>query len=84
VIFLVSSLICVIFRVERFKILTLENQPTNHANAGFLHGLIYDPEYGGDIFPKTSVDFHGVISRKIYLFSVLVLRYNRYCRNIGW
>jgi hypothetical protein len=40
-------------------------------HAGFLLGLFFEPENGGDIPPKHRLPFngiHGVISQKIMLF----------------
>jgi hypothetical protein len=48
-------------------------------HAGFLHGLIFDPEDGGDMFLRklrmTFNGLHGVISQKIVLFmGVMILK----------
>jgi hypothetical protein len=40
-------------------------------HAGFLLGIFFDPEDGGDVPPKRRLTFnglHGVISQKIVLF----------------
>jgi hypothetical protein len=43
----------------------------------FLLGLFFDPEDGGDMFPKRRLTFnglHGVISQKIVLFITTAVR----------
>jgi hypothetical protein len=49
---------------------SVESQPTLATcfHDGFLIGLFFDPEDGGDVLPKCQLTFnglHGVISQKI-------------------
>jgi hypothetical protein len=44
---------------------------------GFLLGVLFDPEYGGDVLPKRQLTFnglHGITSQKMVLFITTSVR----------
>jgi hypothetical protein len=48
-------------------------------HAGFLHGFIFDPEDGGDIFLLRELIFirlHGIMSQDTELFKILIILFH--------